>query len=372
MTRPYKICNDCNRKVDVNANFCPECKSQSFRTVSVVVHQDKEPVSLTHKLFYWNYDGEFVLSKSKLAGISVFALLFITGLTTSFAAGMFIVALMFAAIVFLVGYLIHYIRGKPSDAVLRYNDYGTIEDLIHLLFFWQNRNTGEFVVSKTKIISFLVFLIFSVLAAVQVSAPTLFIVIFVGLVFDAPVFLVGCGIHRLTNPNPTNPKSLSGPKEPKRIAKKEKSRPKLGRIIKRPPKEPEIIPKFAGYENEIKDLKTEYRTKEKATRNLIEKRFTPPQITYTRFISIVDKATEVFDREADSALNILHLASEESPRIDAEIDSKISVMKSIIAKIDDLSNELVLSMDSTKDGDAENLIDDMENLISSVRDYDTD
>ena len=49
--------------------------------------------------------------------------------------------------------------------------------------------------------------------------------------------------------------------------------------------------------------------------------------------------------------------------------SKIEVLKSIIQKIDDLSNELVLAMDSSDDHDVDNLIGDMENLIKSVKDY---
>ena len=50
-------------------------------------------------------------------------------------------------------------------------------------------------------------------------------------------------------------------------------------------------------------------------------------------------------------------------------NSKIGIMESIIDKIDDLTNELILSMDSSKDGDVDNLIEDMEGLISSVKDY---
>lgn len=31
MTSQYKICNECGEKVDVDYNFCPNCKSQSFK-----------------------------------------------------------------------------------------------------------------------------------------------------------------------------------------------------------------------------------------------------------------------------------------------------------------------------------------------------
>ena len=82
MPDDYKICNNCGAKVNVNANFCTECKSQSFRTKAVVVRKNNEPASLKHRLLYWEYDGEFVLSKSKISGITVFLLVFISGLFT--------------------------------------------------------------------------------------------------------------------------------------------------------------------------------------------------------------------------------------------------------------------------------------------------
>ena len=328
MNNDYKTCNNCGAKVDVRANFCPECKSQSFRKSAVVVKDEGKPSSFKRALLYWNYNGEYVLAKSKVIAICVFLFLFIASFTSPAMAGTFVLAIILSAITFVVGFIFHIIKGRPSNAVITYNDYGVIQDIIHLFFFWQNKKTGEFVLSKTKIISFAVFIVFALLCAAQYGPATFAVVILFALIIETPVFLVGWGIHKLTNPNPTNPKSV-GPKKP-----------------------PEKIEK-----------------KEKVAREVIEKKFTPPQITYTRFISMVDKSSEVFAKESESALNILHLATEDSPRIDRELDSKIGIMESIIDKIDDLTNELILSMDSSKDGDVDNLIEDMEGLISSVKDY---
>ena len=44
-------------------------------------------------------------------------------------------------------------------------------------------------------------------------------------------------------------------------------------------------------------------------------------------------------------------------------------MESLIDRLDDLANEIVVSMESSDSEDVSNLIDDMENLIKSVRDY---
>ena len=365
MTSKYKICTNCGAEVDIDYNFCPNCKSQSF-TQQPVAAQRVTPPSKLQKLLYWDYDGELVMSKTKVGSILVFIFLFISGLFTPFPAGVFIVALMFAAIAFCVGFLIHYIKGKPNPATINYNNYGIVPDLVHLLFFWQNKQTGEFVLSKTKIVSAIIFVVFTVLCLASLGFATLFAAVVFGLIIDVPAFLIGYAIHKTTNPNPTNPpKKIKPKKEPKKIFKKEE-KPKP--VVEEPPKV-ETIPKFDRYRDQINELKVEYKAKDEVARNLIEKRFEPPQLTYTRFITIVDKAKEVFDHESESALNILDLASEDSPRIDSEISSKIDILNSIIDKIEDLTNELVLSMDSSNKDDVNNLIDDMENLVSSVKDY---
>lgn len=145
-----------------------------------------------------------------------------------------------------------------------------------------------------------------------------------------------------------------------------------------PPKEveePEVIivpSSLKRYEEEIKTLKTEYDAKEKVVVNLIEKSFTPPQITYDKFMDSVKNCSKVFNSQFDSALNIIQLTSRETPRINTELESKISNMKAIISQIDDLTNELIINLSSDKksNADVENLFDDMKNLIDSVKKYD--
>ena len=142
-----------------------------------------------------------------------------------------------------------------------------------------------------------------------------------------------------------------------------------------PPKEveePEVIivpSSLKRYEEEIKTLKTEYDAKEKVVVNLIEKSFTPPQITYDKFMDSVKNCSKVFNSQFDSALNIIQLTSRETPRINTELESKISNMKAIISQIDDLTNELIINLSSDKksNADVENLFDDMKNLIDSVK-----
>ena len=125
------------------------------------------------------------------------------------------------------------------------------------------------------------------------------------------------------------------------------------------------------YADEVEELKAVFDVKEKVVRDLIEKRFEPPQITYDRFILTIDKCHKLFYNEADSAISITQLAVEHTPRVERELENKIATLKQIIDQIEDLSNELVIniSSDSQSSDEIKILIDDMENLVGSVKEY---
>jgi len=126
------------------------------------------------------------------------------------------------------------------------------------------------------------------------------------------------------------------------------------------------------YEDEVNTLKAEYDAKEKVVRNLIEKSFTPPQITYDKFMDSVKNCSKVFNNQADSALGITRLTTRETSRINTELENKIANMKLIISQVDDLTNELIINLSSNRKNneDVENLFDDMRDLIDSVKKYD--
>ena len=125
------------------------------------------------------------------------------------------------------------------------------------------------------------------------------------------------------------------------------------------------------YADEVEELRVLFDAKEIAVRDLIEKRFEPPQITYDRFMATIDKSHDLFYHEADSAINITNLAVEDTPRVEGELESKINTLKSIIDQIEDLTNELVINISSDEESgdDIKNLVEDMENLIDSVKEY---
>ena len=133
----------------------------------------------------------------------------------------------------------------------------------------------------------------------------------------------------------------------------------------------EGIESLKGYKKEIDNLTVLFDVKQKVARELIEKRFEPPQITYDKFINMIDSSQKIFSSLADSALNIINLAAEDTPRVRNEIQNKINAMKTIINQIEDLTNELVINISSedTSGDEVKNLLEDMENLIDSVKDY---
>ena len=86
---------------------------------------------------------------------------------------------------------------------------------------------------------------------------------------------------------------------------------------------------------------------------------------------MVDKSHELFYSQVDSSMNIIKLAVEDTPRIREELENKIKNMKTIIDQIEDLTNELVINISSEtqSEEDVKILLDDMENLIGSVKEY---
>ena len=64
-----KICNKCGSRLHSSVNYCPYCKSSSFRSLNEIqLHDD----SLKYKLFYWKQGSYYVLSKTKVAALVTF------------------------------------------------------------------------------------------------------------------------------------------------------------------------------------------------------------------------------------------------------------------------------------------------------------
>ena len=125
------------------------------------------------------------------------------------------------------------------------------------------------------------------------------------------------------------------------------------------------------YEKQVNDLKQLYEVKEKIARDMIEKKFSPTELTYDRFISAINSCDNLFRDQAESTLNIINFATDNAPKVEYEIKNRIDILKLIIEKVDELTNELVLNMSSVDSNTEEirYLVEDMEKLINSVKDY---
>ena len=131
-------------------------------------------------------------------------------------------------------------------------------------------------------------------------------------------------------------------------------------------------PDYTYYKNQIKKLKETYETKEAKVLELLEKKFPSGQISYYRFKEEVDNCRVSFFRETDAAVSMIDLSDEYSDKIAQELKNKIKTLQSIVGKLNDLQNELIISISNgDDDGDEEirNLLNEMSDLIKSVKDY---
>ena len=130
---------------------------------------------------------------------------------------------------------------------------------------------------------------------------------------------------------------------------------------------------YSYYKKQVEDLKKTYETKEEKVLELLEKKFPNGQMSYGRFRGEVDVCRVNFFKEAEAAENMINLSDGYSEKIADALKEKISTLQSIVAKMNDLQSELIISISNGDDGSNEeidNLIKEMNNLIDSVKDYD--
>ena len=350
MKMTNKICNNCGSIVNSSLNHCPKCRSASFRNVYEITKQNN---SLVNRLFYDYQDSYFILSKSKVAAVITFLLFLTLGPTNP---GIILFSLISAAIVYVVGNSIHNMLGKDHKprAVVENSSQGLLTDLKHLFFYWQDKYTGTFTFSKTKALSVLMFLFFASFGAIFSLSSVFYMGLF-GLSLAIPTFFVGYGIHKLTTSDPIG--ELLGNTKYSESKKEVKVKSKGNG--------------FDQYRTRLNELNAMYEIKESNARRLIAERFAPPQLTYDRFIANVDNSTKVFNENADAISSILELGSDDNPEIREEITSRMSVLESLVVKMDELIDELIVNMskEDKREKNPSGFMHSMDHLINSVKDY---
>ena len=122
---------------------------------------------------------------------------------------------------------------------------------------------------------------------------------------------------------------------------------------------------------EINNLSEEFKAKENKASQLIEKRFKSSELTYDKFKSVLTSAHENFYIQRDSALEIIDLSSHKNEKLDSELSKRINALESILEKVNQLIEALVIDSIESRESeeDLKVLVDDMEDLINSVQDY---
>ena len=113
--------------------------------------------------------------------------------------------------------------------------------------------------------------------------------------------------------------------------------------------------------SDVDNLFLLYESKERIAREMIEKKFPAPQLTNSKFNAVLDNCRSV----VESQIEIIN-ALTPTEKTKYEIDSRKKLIKQLISKVDDLTNELILSGENN----IEEVIGDVDNLIISVKDYD--
>lgn len=136
-------------------------------------------------------------------------------------------------------------------------------------------------------------------------------------------------------------------------------------------KEVEVKKVPSEYEAKLSELENEYDIKQGKAKELVEKIFDPNHMAYERFTSSITKSNNLFSTQIDIAKKMAEMDINENPFVEKELDNKLVTLQAFIDKMEDLISELIIHMSSNKEdtNDINNLFNDMDDLIDSVKDY---
>ena len=141
-----------------------------------------------------------------------------------------------------------------------------------------------------------------------------------------------------------------------------------GKEVYHDPKEGSVkVP--SKYKSEIDQIEEEYNSKQQKATELVEKLFDPTHMSYSKFMNTIKQSNQLFTNQLKITHRMMELDSNEA--IDSEMEHKIKTLNAFVDKMDGLINELVIQLSSNKEDLAEinNLFNDMDDLIDSVKDY---
>lgn len=134
---------------------------------------------------------------------------------------------------------------------------------------------------------------------------------------------------------------------------------------------PQVKTEPSRYSAKIDELEQKYNAKQSKAKELVEKQFDPNHMAYERFMTSINKSNNLFDIQVGIARKMDEMDFDRNPFVEKELDEKINMLQTFIDKMEDLTNELVIHLSSNKkdNDDINNLFNDMDDLIDSVKDY---
>lgn len=133
---------------------------------------------------------------------------------------------------------------------------------------------------------------------------------------------------------------------------------------------PKIVKNPSIYVPRIDEIEQDYNSKQAKAKELVEKLFDPTHMAYSKFTNAINKSNQLFSNQLDVARRMIDL-DDNNYVVEEEIENKIKTLNTFIDKMEDLINELVIHLSTNKkdNDDINNLFNDMDDLIDSVKDY---
>lgn len=131
-----------------------------------------------------------------------------------------------------------------------------------------------------------------------------------------------------------------------------------------------VIKTPSRYKSKIDEIEADYNSKQEKAKELVEKLFDPSHMAYSKFSNAIKKSNQLFSNQLAIAHKMVEL-DENNNLVEGELENKIKTLNTFVDKMEDLTNELVIHLSSNKDDneDINNLFNDMDDLIDSVKDY---
>lgn len=135
--------------------------------------------------------------------------------------------------------------------------------------------------------------------------------------------------------------------------------------------EPDVVGKPSKFGPKVDKIEAEYNTKQARAKELLEKLFDPSHMAYQKFNTAINKSNGLFDNQLAVTRKMIELDDGYNRMVVGEIENKIKTLNTFVDKMEDLINELVIQLSSNKkdNDDINNLFNDMDDLIDSVKNY---